>query len=379
MREVRTFTVSEESLEPTLKKFNQIASRGKAKGLQGGFTILGVTDTVHESDGIKYFYKAIEVECEPVKFAGWEFLAVAEVEQGVVLTKGIGSGAEVKPSQVKVGHCDHCQTIRARKNYIFVTNEAGEIKQVGSTCVKDFLGWEFTPSLPFWGDFDQEVAKSGATYNGVATEIVAAVALMLVAKEGYKSAKTFGYGDSTGYNTLEVLNPIDSEYRRNLRTFYGITFPLTDDQFAKGQELIEFAKTFAGDSAYAENLRAVATVPFQNNKTVNLFVSAIIVKQKEAEKALETKKEFKTDQYAPTGDRVELTLKVVGSREIAGFNGTTTIWTFEGGDYRFKWFDSGYTFNAEIGDELKVKGTIKGLDEYKGLYSTLLTRVKKIV
>ena len=188
MREVRTFRVDSESVNSTLAKFHKIANRGKSKGLEGGFKVLGITnETVKDSEGIEYEYTAIEVECEPVKFAGWEFLAVAEIEQGVVLTRGIGSAQEVKPSEVQVGYCAHCGTTRQRKKYIFVKNESGEIKQVGSTCVKDFLGWEFTPTyLQSWEEFE-EYAKPTAP-SGISTVAVAAVALAVVAKEGYKSS-----------------------------------------------------------------------------------------------------------------------------------------------------------------------------------------------
>jgi acyl-[acyl carrier protein]--UDP-N-acetylglucosamine O-acyltransferase len=32
--------------------------------------------------------------------------------------------------------------------------------------------------------------------------------------------------------------------------------------------------------------------------------------------------------------------------------------------------------NVEIGDKVKIKGTVKGSDEYKDVYSTVLTRCK---
>ena len=68
MREVRTFRVSEGNAEATLAKFYKIASRGKSKGLDGGFKVLGITDQVERIDGVQYQYKVIEVECEPVNF-----------------------------------------------------------------------------------------------------------------------------------------------------------------------------------------------------------------------------------------------------------------------------------------------------------------------
>lgn len=373
MAEVRTFRVSQEEAEATLAKFHKIASRGKSKGLEGGFKVLGIADEIVTSDGIQYQYKVIEVECEPVKFAGWEFLAVAEIEQGVVLTRGIGSAEEIKPSQVQVGYCAHCGTTRQRKKYIFVKNEAGEIKQVGSTCVKDFLGWEFTPSfLPEWNSFEQSSGLGG--FSGIDTGSVASVAIAVTAKDGYKSGKQFGYEGSTSQTVWQLLK--ESEFKAK----FGAYYELNQDYSVKAQELIEFAKTFQGESAYAENLRATASLPYQTYKTVGLFVSAIIAKQKaeEQEIAKKTAKVYSTEQYAETGKRVEIEVTVLSSKVIESDWGSSTLWTFESGDYRFKWFESGYSFNAEIGETVKVKATIKGLEEYQGQFSTKLSRVARV-
>lgn len=374
MREVRTFTVSEESAQATLEKFHKIASRGQSKGLEGGFKVLGIKNEIYTSEGVEYQYKVIEVECEPVKFAGWEFLAVAEITQGVVFTRGIGSAQEVKPSEVKVGYCEHCQTTRARKKYIFVKNESGEVKQVGSTCVKDFLGWEFAPTfLQEWAEFEQYASASAAP-AGVSTIAVATAALAVVAKEGYKSSSQFGYEGSTSYTVSEIFRfGAKDSYTANLKRFYEIEF--SEEQLAKGRELIEFAKTFSGESAYAENLRAAAGLEYQTSKTIGIFISAIIAKQKEVAK--KTAKVYKSEQFAETGKRVEIEVTVLSSRVIENEWGSSTLWTFESGEYKFKWFDSGYTFKAEIGESFKIKATIKGLEEYQGQFATKLSRVAR--
>lgn len=378
MREVRTFRVAEASAEATLEKFHKIANRGKSKGLEGGFKVLGITDEIVKSDGVEYQYKVIEVECEPVKFAGWEFLAVAEIEQGVVFTRGIGSAQEIKPSEVKVGYCEHCQTTRARKKYIFVRNEAGEIKQVGSTCVKDFLGWEFAPTfLQDWAEFE-EYASSSSAPSGIDTLSIAVGALAVVAKDGYKSSSQFGYEGSTSYTVSEIFRfGAKDSYTANLKRHYGVEF--TEEQKAKAQELIEFAKTFVGDSAYAENLRASAGLQYQTSKTIGIFVSAIIAKQKaeEQEVAKKVAKIYKSEQFAETGKRVEIEVTVLSSRVVESEWGSSTLWVFESGDYKFKWFDSGYTFSAEIGESFKIKATIKGLEEYQGQFATKLSRVAR--
>lgn len=368
---MREFRVSSINLEKTLAKAQKIAERTQRKGLSGGFTCR-IETREEVVEGITYEYPVLVVEGETVKFNGYKFLAVAKIIEGQVLTSSIAGGTEVKPSQVKVGYCDHCQTTRARKHILFVENEElGIIKQVGSTCVKDFLGWEFSSSaLITEEDFEEEFGGySAQEFSGVATLSVATVAV--------KVAKEIGYIKEVTKQTVQNFFFGTYSVRGELRKQYG---NFTEAEIAEGQALIEFAKNFQGDSSYAENLRAVASLNYQKYETIGILVSAIKAKERllEQEVAKETAKVYKSTQFAPVGERVELEVKVLGSNTFETAYGTTTLWTFESGDYKFKWFDSGYSFNAEIGEELKIKGTIKGSDEYKETFSTMLSRVKLI-
>lgn len=367
---MREFRISSVDVEKTLAKAQKIAERTQRKGLSGGFTCR-IESREEITNGIAYEYPVLVIEGESVKFNGYKFLAVAEVIEGQVLTRSVAGGTEVKPSEVKVGYCAHCETTRARKNMIFVQHEeSGVIKQVGSTCVKDFLGWNFSPSaLVTEEDFAEEFESSySGGFSGIGTLAVATLAIKVVKDIGYIKEITKG----------TVLNYFYGSYsiKSELEKTYGTTF--TEVENAEGQALIKFAQNFEGDSSYAQNLRAVAQLKYQRYDTIGIFISAIKAQQKliEQEIAKATAKVYKSEQLAPTGERVELAVKVLASNTFETQFGSTTLWTFESGDYKVKWFDSGYSFNAEIGDELIIKGTIKGSDEYKETFSTLLSRVK---
>ena len=111
---MREFRVSSINLEKTLAKAQKIAERTQRKGLSGGFTCR-IETREEVVEGITYEYPVLVVEGETVKFNGYKFLAVAKIIEGQVLTSSIAGATEVKPSQVKVGYCDHCQTTRARQ------------------------------------------------------------------------------------------------------------------------------------------------------------------------------------------------------------------------------------------------------------------------
>lgn len=366
---MREFRISNIDIDKTLAKARKIAERTQRKGLSGGYTcrIESREETV---DGIVYEYPVLVIEGEAVKFNGYKFLAVAEVVEGQVLTRSVAGGSEVKPSEVKVGYCDHCQTNRSRKNILFVQHEeSGIIKQVGSTCVKDFLGWDFQASaLITEDDFKQEFYSASGGVLGAGSLEVATLAIKVV--------KDIGYIKEVTKST--VVDYFFGSYSRKLelQRTYGTSF--TEAEFAEGRALIEFAQNFEGDSSYAENLRAIAKLKYQRYDTIGIFISAIRAKERlvEQEIAKATAKIYKSEQVAPTGERVELAVTVLAKNTFETQFGWTKLWTFESGDYRIKWFESGYSFDAEIGDELIIKGTVKGSDEYKGVFATMLSRVK---
>lgn len=361
MREIR---ISEVNMEKTLAQAQKLAKRGQEKGLSGGYSCR-IEYRSEVIDKVTQQFPVLVIEGEPVKYNGFEFIAVAEVKEGQVLTRSVSEGASVKPSEVQIGYCAHCQTNRNRSQYLFVKNEAGEIKQVGSSCVKDYLGWTFNPSYIVTEEkFQEEFGSRFSGPSGIDTLSVATIAIKISKDDRYsyigvkETVRDYFFSP---HKKLEINQRI------------GAT---TESDIAEGKAIIEFAKSFEGDSSYAENLRAVASLEFQDYSTIGIFVSAIRVKEKQVAK--ETAKTYLATQFAPTGDKVEIPVKVLSKSDFETQYGWSTLWTFESGDYRFKWFDSGYTFNAQVDDEFTIKATIKGSDDYKGSFSTMLTRVKKV-
>ncbi len=369
---MREFRISEIDLSKTLSKAQKIASRGKSKGLSGGFEVR-IESRSEEINGVQSEYSVLVIEGEPVKYNGWQFVGVAEFIEGKALTKSIAGGVEIKSSDVQVGYCEHCKKTRSRSKVIFVQNEEGKLSQVGSSCVKDFLGWEFSASaLVTEEDFEEEFGGfSGGSYSGFDTLSVLALAVCAVEKIGYVPS-------GSGISTKDLV------WEKLTGGFHGVSKwkefigqEVTDAHREKAQELREFGKNFEGESSYAENVRVVCGLEYQSHSTVGILVSIIKAKQKsqEQEVARQEAKAYKAEQFASTGERVELEVTVLSENTFETQFGWTTLYTFSSGEYQFKWFASNGT-KLEIGDKALIKGTIKGSDEYKGTFSTLLTRCK---
>lgn len=88
------------------------------------------------------FEKLVVVGQEPV-IEGWQFVAILQHEQsGNVVRRSALVGVKLPDAYLTTEpQCDHCGLTRHRKDtYILQNVSSGELKQVGSGCLVDFIG-----------------------------------------------------------------------------------------------------------------------------------------------------------------------------------------------------------------------------------------------
>jgi hypothetical protein len=368
---MREFRISEVNVDKTLIRAQKIAQRGQKQGLSGGFKV-SIQQRVEQIKGVDCQYQVLVIEGEPLKYQGWEFIGVAEFVEEQIILHGFSDANKIQASDVKKGYCDHCQKVRNRGKVIFVKSEEGKLSQVGSSCVKDFIGWTFFASaLVTEEDFKEEFGGylSGGI-SGINTVGVIAHAIKAVQKLGYVKSSEGVSTKDLAWGVLKNIHQYNEIWAKNEIGEVG------EAEFEKARQLIEWGKTIEGDSSYAQNVRSVCQLEFQTDSTVGIAVSIVKAESNQREKAIVEKVEFKKEQFAETGSKVEVEVTVAGSNTFETQYGWTTLFTFinEGG-YQFKWFSSNGG-NVEIGDKVKIKGTVKGSDEYKDVFSTVLTRCK---
>src|ERR1700677_2367335 len=79
------------------------------------------------------------------KIAGWEFTATVQHLDGVNILRSCQRAEEIEVPAIyrtRGSVCDHCRLDRDRRDTYLVVNEAGDWKQVGSSCLVDFFGHE---------------------------------------------------------------------------------------------------------------------------------------------------------------------------------------------------------------------------------------------
>jgi len=367
----------------TKTKAEKIAARAIKKGLSGGYTV-EIETRVEEGPTGPVEVRYLIIEGAPAQINGYTFVAAVEWigEQPVVTGSPYYEGAPVDRSKIVKGGCDHCGVNRQRKSVVIVETADGKRKQVGKSCVKDYLG--NTLALSWFKDAGDIFEEFGG-YTGYGSPLeqvieILSIAACVVRTRGWVSRTNASILDKTATADLVDfwLGPAPSKQQAyyewvKLREGYDIT---VDQPAAKAA--LEFAKTLPETSDWAANLKAVVSQDYFNTqKHLGLVVSWAGVYarslQKQAEEAADPVAE---EPYGSVGDKVTVEVKCVSSTAFDTDYGVTYANTFTGEGHRFKWLTGTRSF--EEGESLTLKGTIKKYDEWNDKVFTVLTRCKVV-
>lgn len=385
----------------TVEKIAKINARAAKKGWTGRVTLDAIETTkVTNVEGFEVREQVWEVTLggEAPSYNGWTFLATLDWDENAGLITRCAPGVEVvvERDSLVAGWCDHCKTSRARKATFLVLNQStGEQVQVGSTCVKDFLGW--TGSFTFLSEDEVEGEMGWGSFGGssdrnYSVETVLAVSWAAIKAYGWVPASAGDYKMTTKRAVLTFLNPSNRIDRRTGRLedaelveAVGAHVDGSADAAAKARAYI-LSDDFSGDSEYVVNMKAVITAEFVSSRNIGLVASAPQALARFEEKTLARKAAAagpQSEWFGTKGDKGVLFTGVIeGVKYIDSQWGSTVLYTFRNAEGTIaKWFASSEALGdtTVIGTTVTIKGTIKDHDEFKGVKSTVLTRCKQQV
>ena len=210
-----TYRITHAEYLATKAKVEKINARAAKRGFTGRLDIEAeaveiTTKDIYGMSRTEVYFDTI-ITGEPAKYEGWEFLATLDWDtaEGGLIVRTAPGVETVNRALLTRDQCDHCGTHRQRKNIYLVRNiETGLQVQVGSTCLKDFLG--HSTGIVFFSQ-DDVISESGLGGFGFGapdmfgTQYVLAVAWALIKLNGFKPAG--GFGSTTKSDVMDVLNP----------------------------------------------------------------------------------------------------------------------------------------------------------------------------
>ena len=279
-------------------------------------------------------------------------------------------------------------------------NATPEFKVVGSNCLADFLGHANPEDVAKLFEYLADAVSSGEEFEGGGfggnithiglVEFLGYVAAV-IRNDGWLSrgaARQMDNVSATVDTAWGVLMAVLQNKTRDIDPKY---FP-TEDDHNKAKAAKEFMVTFIeGEKAkgelndYLYNLDLVCRMNVIDRKTCGLAASILPTAAREQGREIERMKfsnlKATSKYFAEVGEKVVVKATLMGSREMEGNFGCTTMMRFVTVDGNAcTWFASGSFPEGEwvIGNEYILAGTVKKTEDYKGMKQTMLTRVTAV-
>ena len=352
--------------------------------------------------------KLVEVAGDAPKLNGWTFIATlqhsTDAEVGTIIRSVPGQGElplkyrEAKPV------CDHCKLLRLRNDTYVVRHDDGRTAQVGSNCLRDFLGHQSPEQMARYAELlmgaQELLASEEDEEHGPRqrlrywSEGVLAATSAVIHKHGWMSRKAAREqsGKATADYVADYLNAVIFKDYKRAEEILPEGVSEEDAQSAKAalewaQSVLPLRDKDLND--YMWNLRVVSSQESVTNRELGLLASLLPVYQREIGREVEARAKAKvganSDFFGTDGKREVFDLTLLDIKELAGQkfsyyddavvylhkfiddNGNVAVW----------YGSSRLAPEADYGKKFTVKATVKGHEEYNGIKQTKLTRVSE--
>ena len=329
---------------------------------------------------------------EAPKLNGWSFLGTLQHLGDANILRALPGVTIPESYRLRPNQCDHCHTVRQRTDTYVVQHEDGRTRQVGTSCLKDFLGHSDPATIANFcsnlGDLFNEFGGGGeyddddfdrcprdAEYfqmDRYLSYVVAAV-------------RNFGWVSSTTareYGKESTKNfALTAMTERDQAKLKDAAIP-TDAHRAEAAAAIAWMKSIDGTwtqgDAYKENLHTLFTArEYLTYRDLGLAALLIPCYEREVERRI-TEKQAKAESHHVGTIKARMTFTDLLVTRIfttePGEWGSTYICGFVDADgNQLTWFAS--TCPAfDAGDTVSLNATVKDHSTYHDIPQTIITR-----
>lgn len=243
----------------------------------------------------------LEITGKPPKLeGGWKVVAAVEHYEGVgniVRQAPEFQGQELGLHEADA-RCEHCGLVRSRKLTVLLEAADGTRKRVGSSCIKDFLGYALPSVWQVWAQLDDvrrelDEEAQGGWAGGPEVGRVVALAAAFTLRDGFAGS---GSDYPTKVKVQGALFPRSPEER----------VKLTDEEIQLAKDAIKWIEETPADSDYLRNLKVASRLG--EAKHMGLLVSLPFAYLKEKDRVAARERV----------ETVELTEVLTGAQRITG-------------------------------------------------------------
>jgi hypothetical protein len=372
------------------KKVTKLSKRAMKNGKPPLTLVLGEEKVVKKYENFSLVsvttWQEIELTGIMPTIEGYTFVTKIEHTEHGNMVKSMDSAVSMK-FIAYAPDCEHCKSKRRRKETYILKKEDKEI-QVGTECLKNYMTLmsveymimiaSLEADMMAAGDPDAEYDERSGGPRAVEVRDVKdfiSTAIQAVRQYGWQSS---AYGRDSGQMGTGAKTWYHLTARRD-RDFQDFGITATENSNELAAAYIEQNLTAKHDNIFMHNIQVILRQGFVSHKEVNMIASC--AKQILDVEAVRNANVNKVNEFVgEVGKRIELNLTVdkrIGFDTDYGHSVMLIMSDVDG--RQFKTVSSGDFGSAQVGDKVKIKGTIKKHDDYKGTKQTVLTRVKEIV
>ena len=374
------YRLTADELDKATERVAKINARADKNGLGGRWTLTAtpVTWTETNESGVEFTAYGFDVELGgtmPKLPGGWAFVGTVKNVEGRVLVSTAPGAPAVSHEDVRLGACDHCGTKRARQRIILVADEAGNLRQVGGQCVKDYLGqgvWFFSLA-----EMDAELSgmASGRAAAWAVADVVRVAMAVVAGQGGYRAA---GHADSTRGAVDDYMFGKGKHHDAAVALVKANPVTLDEAKAAIAEVVAEFKGAVEG---YRANMLTVLQAEYATPTTFGLVVSLPSALAKlRGEAAKRAAAPVRVSAFiGSVGEKVTVEGVVVRMMGVETMYGWTRLVVVDTDNGTVKMFTTAkWTDDFSEGDRVSIVGTVKAHEEYEGHRQTMLARPKGV-
>ena len=386
-----TWTLTPEQYLATVEKIATINRRAERRGFTGRLEVPGVraTEQVGEWPNPvreRVIYRTA-LRGTPPAYAGWQLLAAIDtlptVDGGhefiLRCAHGVDDG-DVDRSRLQPGACEHCNTTRPNRRHTYLVRNVctGTYKQVGSTCLKDFLGWSGTPVF-FGIAVAAEELEAGF---GAGVEEYTPQTILTYA---YAAIEAFGWAPASFARATKTVvdEALFGPGRRADETRAALQPYLSAGAALAPQVVADLLEHLTAEHGYEANLTAALRAASVGPRELGLLCSAIPAYQRlHGTLELAARRQAVPDQWlGQEGEKLTATGTIVTDLTIDGYayNSTRRLLVLATSEGIVKLVTAAaWAYEVQAGDQVAVVGTVKAHELYRDHKQTRLVRPRRL-
>lgn len=312
------YLIPSQNVSGLTAKIEKLARKAEKLGCEKPSIVIGSTEFVKKMDdhNTPYLveYTNVDVIGNAPKLNGWTFIGTIEALDNTSVIRSV-PGQEIPESYRYVNpcNCDHCGINRRRNETFVVRNEENVTKQVGRSCLRDFMGHKSPEQhaeyasllIELDASLNDSDTDSSSFVRGYSVAEICAAAHFSIQSYGYRKSE---YDDSTKSSVCSHLFTNKQDEK----------FPLTQVNFDAANAAIEWMKGQSG-SEFLNNLAVYSKQVAVKSNAIGYLAAGMMMYLRSVEqlKANVSKKEgILNSVIGAIGQKINVTCKVISAKSF---------------------------------------------------------------